>query len=389
MSGVFHFARRGLESASGSIDPARNDVLTYKMPGWGVAVLIVTVVVYLYLFLQAQYTLGSVVTTLAIVESTAEPVDEPDSVYRDEPDAPLMDVKESLSNKDALAQAELQHKPAPITIRYSTALRHLRAKAGKWSIFRGMVAFTFAGLVTSWLKHVYFFLLSWFPLVNGLLRVPLAMATAALLFTTWTHIVISMPSKKPWFKRLAELNRHDWVKIAPATFTYGIAVQAVAFVPAMLASILEPSLCSSDDENAKFQPMDFVLKCAAIPLTWLICAILISIPAEVILVRMQASMLPAEHEPIVPFDRTFGGRVVPKSEGGSGVLGMLDAWRSFDRAARLRLLKLYAILGAAIIGGTLIFLGIFIAELRLITGDVFYKVIALMNDDSCKPNNGF
>jgi hypothetical protein len=58
---------------------------------------------------------------------------------------------------------------------------------------------------------------------------------------------------------------------------------------------------------------------------------------------VQASLLPGSEETIVPFDRTFGGKVMV---GGSGVVGMLDAWRSFGWSSRIRLLRVYAKLWA-------------------------------------------
>ena len=39
-------------------------------------------------------------------------------------------------------------------------------------------------------------------------------------------------------------------------------------------------------------------------------------------------MLPDEDEAIVPFDRSFGGKVVPAILGGSGKLSIRDAWKT-------------------------------------------------------------
>jgi hypothetical protein len=68
-------------------------------------------------------------------------------------------------------------------------------------------------------------------------------------------------------------------------------------------------------------------------------AFIISIPARVIFIRVAASMLPEEDETIVPFDRSFGGKVHPQIVGGSGHIGLLDAWTTFDWAARVRFAK--------------------------------------------------
>ena len=96
--------------------------------------------------------------------------------------------------------------------------------------------------------------------------------------------------------------------------------------------------------------------------------ILVVLPAQVTLVRVQASVLPEEDEAIVPFDRSFGGKVVPESEGGKGVVGMLDAWRSFEWSSRLRLVGLYVKIIAIEMATTLAFVLLVIGELRMIVG---------------------
>lgn len=103
-------------------------------------------------------------------------------------------------------------------------------------------------------------------------------------------------------------------------------------------------------------------------------AVLIVFPANVSLTRVQASMLPEEHESIVPFDRTFSGKVKPEILGGSGAVGMLDAWKTFGWAARLRLVKLYAKIGLIQFAITLGFIMAMVGELRLIVGEELHKM---------------
>ena len=74
----------------------------------------------------------------------------------------------------------------------------------------------------------------------------------------------------------------------------------------------------------------------------LLTAVGLLVPATVALARCEASMLPEEYETIVPFDRTFGGKVVPEVLGGSGRVGYFDAWASFSGASRIRLMGLFA-----------------------------------------------
>lgn len=95
--------------------------------------------------------------------------------------------------------------------------------------------------------------------------------------------------------------------------------------------------------------------------------ILVSIPARGVFTRVAASMLPEEDDPIVPFDRRFGGKVKSAMVGGSGELSLLDAWTSFDWAARIRYVKiilkaLVIEVALGVVGGLLV-----MGELELVT----------------------
>jgi hypothetical protein len=70
--------------------------------------------------------------------------------------------------------------------------------------------------------------------------------------------------------------------------------------------------------------------------------LLFVVPATIVLVRVQASSLPENDEAIVPFDKTFGGKVDSTSGDGRNQLTLFDAWRSFKWPSRIRLLKTYA-----------------------------------------------
>ncbi|GKT56716.1 hypothetical protein ColTof4_08740 [Colletotrichum tofieldiae] len=75
------------------------------------------------------------------------------------------------------------------------------------------------------------------------------------------------------------------------------------------------------------------------------------VPTQIVLFRIQASMLPEHDKSIVPFRRTFRRFVEPKCIGGTGYLSMGDAWRSFSRRSWRRLATLYtkvSIINAAI-----------------------------------------
>ena len=112
----------------------------------------------------------------------------------------------------------------------------------------------------------------------------------------------------------------------------------------------------------------------------------IIIPANVALKRVQASMLPEEDESIVPFDRTFGGKVIPEVVGGSGKIGMLTAWKTFDWNARVRLLKIYAKVAVMQAVLFMAFAGIVLGELELAMGDQLWVMVAAVKAEMAKAN---
>ena len=100
----------------------------------------------------------------------------------------------------------------------------------------------------------------------------------------------------------------------------------------------------------------------------LVLILLVLVPAKVMLVRVQASLLPDDQESIVPFDRSFGGKVIPEIVGGSGVIGVLDAWKTFGWNSRLRLIKAYAKVFAMQCALSLFFFAVIVAQIYIIVG---------------------
>ena len=103
--------------------------------------------------------------------------------------------------------------------------------------------------------------------------------------------------------------------------------------------------------------------------------ILIVVPAEVSLKRVEASLLPENEDTIVPFDKSFAGKFRPSNLGGTGAVSMLDAWKTFDKQARIRLIKLYVKIFAIQIAVAIIFTMIMIGELKMITGTEFQRLV--------------
>jgi uncharacterized membrane protein (DUF485 family) len=108
---------------------------------------------------------------------------------------------------------------------------------------------------------------------------------------------------------------------------------------------------------------------------FIVLSFLTVIPANVTLTRVQASLLSDNEETIVPFDRSFGGKVIPEIVGGSGVIGLVDAWKTFDFNARVRLVKAYVKVFALQMALTMFFIGVVVAQLFIIIGKTNLKKI--------------
>jgi hypothetical protein len=81
------------------------------------------------------------------------------------------------------------------------------------------------------------------------------------------------------------------------------------------------------------------------------------------MVRVAASMLPGDDEPIVPFDRTFSGKTKSTVTGSSGRISLLDAWKTFTWPSCVRLLKVVGKIFAMEMAVLLLFCLIFATEL--------------------------
>ena len=289
-----------------------------------------------------------------------------------DPDAPLLAGDE----KAPLEQELLLVQNKPLTSKFRTILKHLRQRAGRMSRFRGfhiflgyMIVFQ---LVSSTLTRVFSSSLptqSWIHIL-----VSVGLCRIALL---WNHVVISEPSNKSWLRRIVD--RKSGMKIIIPTIYFAAAqsLMGSAMVGIMRALGLQ-SLMSGPaagfemgynvdpaQQNALFGRLGLAL------LFTFVLWIGVDIPTHVMITRVQASLLAEEEEPIVPFDRTFGGKVIPEVVGGKGRLGMFEAWSTFDWNSRVRLFKIYVKVGMMQFAMSFFFVFTIFAELRLILGKDF------------------
>ncbi len=179
------------------------------------------------------------------------------------------------------------------------------------------------------------------PLLPSFFAATICALAFVQLYTAWVHIVISAPSPKPFWRRLAPFGKTFRATALPVML-YFLALEVSSFAPRNVGRILGlpewdpnmPGTVPKGDPNDIWRAL-VVFVVAAV---FHICLV---IPAHVVLTRVQASLLPEEDETIVPFDRSFQGKLEPAIVGGKGYISITDAWKTFSRASWVRLIKLY------------------------------------------------
>ena len=130
------------------------------------------------------------------------------------------------------------------------------------------------------------------------------------------------------------LSFRHWPKVAPAAALFYFTSWVSGYLPIAVSDIAGWTVGISrefqDGEPLGMMVLAFLCRFSGV---------LLCLPARVIFIRVAASMLPEKDEPIVPFDRAFGGKVDPKVSGGE-FLGIRDAWSTFRGPARISFVKI-------------------------------------------------
>lgn len=293
--------------------------------------------------LKVQYTLRHVVSTLCIIETPAT------AVTITVADADDDEARVDLSDKEAEAQAFLGGalpkmtvvNTKPITSKIRSTIKHITSQAGWTARFRGMVFglvyVMTVGATSSVLNLVVPHIVLPVRLILNSILVAIITAPVHMI---WTHATIAMPGKSFGLRYQAIKGSYKQLWLPAMVYE---AVQLLVFFQAGcsgqlvqrdLARVSNTELANSARTLAGFRIAGVIGALVTV-------ALFVVLPAKVQLVRVEASMLPEDDDTIVPFDRTFDGKVVPKILGGSGAVGFMEAWRSFNKEARLRLIKLY------------------------------------------------
>jgi hypothetical protein len=232
-------------------------------------------------------------------------------------------------------------------------IRYLRTEAGRFAMFRGLG---------------YLLAYSFFEaFINGIVIIPLRrllsfavdivvpIITPVMLWrfnNAWLHKVISKPSQKNWSIRVRE--QKNSVTVKNAIFLWAFCRSIASFIPGGLLHLLVIRKFEMVDGDVRFDGSvpQTVLQFVGIFALSLVLSLLLVVPATVILVRIQASVLPENDEGILLLDKALcKGVALESSTNGNSAseptvggykLTLLGAWRSFAWPARISLLKVYA-----------------------------------------------
>jgi hypothetical protein len=309
----------------------------YELPSWTWLIWLLNFIIFLPLILFIEYTIRQIYPVLAIVENENPPAYEPVSLNDDS--ASLAEDNRNGMPKPAGASVPSgTYSSHTVTSSLRGCHRLLKASGGFRANFRGFFCLFAQSMMTYMLMGIFSSALG-----NGFSSVATLLASLSLVqfSAAWVHIVISAPSPLHFWRRLPPFKRTFEATWKPVTL-YWAALEATRWFPLLTAALLglEVKNDFSDDKPTEVS-QGFGWKVVTVAGVAIICSILFLIPAHVVLVRVQASILPEDTETIVPFDRSFEGTVEPAVVGGAGYVSMRNAWKTFSHSAWRRIVKLY------------------------------------------------
>lgn len=151
----------------------------------------------------------------------------------------------------------------------------------------------------------------------------------AQLHTLWVHTVITPPSSKPFRGRIIAARTTFKAVALPML----LALVAEATTQRILWHVYKSMGMGWEDFFPMVGAEGKALK------FWLLLAVLVSfliVPTHLLLVRVEASLLPTDADTIVPLDPAFA-----VGQSARGHLTLTGAWTSFTRASRVNLGLLY------------------------------------------------
>lgn len=260
-------------------------------------------------------------------------------------------VATRIIDNSALAKDEKEHlideeiilvKQDAITSSIRKTIRHLHNVGGFTARWRGLAISLVYHLAHSVSVNLFCSIFTPSALVQGAAYI-VSSVMLSRVHMTWTHIMISNPSPKPWFRRF-----NADKKVAIESWK-ALALPSAVFATAQMLTIGLPFLVFVIFTSGPTDVQQQLMGLAAGGLCMLLLSLSILLPASVTLTRIEASFLPDDEDTIVPFDRTLNGaRTADITLDGEDSAPstprkslFVEAWRSFDKPSRLRLVKFY------------------------------------------------
>lgn len=331
-----------------------------EVPIWGVVFIYATIFVATVAISLFSYMLNEVVVTLCMVESpvAAITVSETPSTTLSPSDKEDADEKETLLESGPTITLVNQK---PITSSIRATLRHLVANAGRFARFRGFKIHALYSILAGTTATFFSGALPNMP-GQAVLGAAITGALLANVHAAWTHKVVGMPTSATFWQRIP--SKSHWKTLAAPAALKAVMPYVSLYLTAGVAMLLRLHKVEQESHVTCAQKVGLIARFLAVVVFAVTCTLFLCLPAMVTLVRVEASILPEDQDTIVPFDRTFGGKVVSKMMGGTGVVGFLDAWRSFNWEARRRLIKLF-------VKNFFIMVGMFVVVMHVVAFEVF------------------
>lgn len=178
-----------------------------------------------------------------------------------------------------------------------------------------------------------------------------------LVLVTWntahTHVLITQPTLRIWYRRLPPYRKT--LKLVLPCIAAEILAEKITFDLPNVA--LKYAGVYKDSSYMGPNAVGSALLCRRLAFTaiWLLAQAArlgLFVPAQIVKIRVEASMLPDDEETIVPVDRTFGTAETKDDRPGyvpRGILappgepiGMRKAWSTCTREEMKRILIMYA-----------------------------------------------
>ncbi|KAH8911413.1 hypothetical protein BR93DRAFT_990294 [Coniochaeta sp. PMI_546] len=317
-----------------------------QVSGWVFLVFLANFLVFLPLALYVSYTLGQLFPALAIVENTDPPAYEPLALNDDAADGTTPPKNDA-------------GKPISSSLR---ALNRLLYSVGGWrSSFRGIGAYLAYSFAVSFVAGLF----SALPFVPAFVGTLLASLALVQLSTAWVHIAISPPNPAYFWRRLPPFRKALEATWLPTLAAWAAGTLA-AYLPALTAYLVDlPLYDPSKPNDLPTYDRHAAWKVLVLLLVTLSAWALVIVPTEVLLVRVQASLLPPDEDTIIPFDRTYDGTLEPAVVG-QGYVSVRDALKTFPRASWVRIYILHAKIFGAVLLAYGLMMAVFIPQALLL-----------------------